>query len=168
MSVLYPSSNSSAVAPGDYTTTGGTLTFQPGTTVQTITVPVVGDSAVEANESFTISLSGAVDAAIGDRLAFETIYDDDGTRQLVINDATVVEGDSGTTGLVFTVTLSEAALTDVTVTYATSNSSAVAPGDYAATSGALTFAPGVTTQTITVAVVGDAAVEGDESFTVNL
>src|SRR5947207_1985265 len=105
------------------------MSVQPGTTVQTITEPVVGDSEVEGNESFTISLSGAINAAIGDGFAFGTIYDDDGTRQLVINDATVVEGDSGTTGLVFTVTLSEAALADVTVTYATSNSSAVAPGD---------------------------------------
>src|SRR5438034_935333 len=164
MSVLYPSSNSSAVAPGDYTTTGGTLTFQPGTTVQTITVPVVGHSAVEGNESFTISLSGAVNAATGDSLAFGTTYDDDGTRQLVINDATVVEGDSGPTGLVFTVTLSEAALADVTVTYATSNSSPSLHDALPISGGTLTFQPGTTVQTITVPVVGDSAVEGNESF----
>src|SRR5207302_1174378 len=128
----------------------GTLTFVPGTTVQTITVPVVGDAAVEGNESFTVILSGAVNATIADGQGSGTIYDDDGTRQVVINDASVVEGSAGTTtGLVFTVTLSAAALADVTVNYTTSNSSAVAPGDYAATSGTLTFAPGVTTQTIT-------------------
>src|SRR5438034_5138825 len=149
MSVLYPSSNSSAVAPGDYTTTGGTLTFQPGTTVRHITVPVVGDSAVEGNESFTISLSGAINAWIGDSRAFGTIYDDDGTRQLVINDATMVEGDSGPTGLVFTVTLSEAALADVTVTYATKIGRASCREGETTTDGTGTFKQGTAVQAVT-------------------
>src|SRR5438093_754198 len=94
---------------------------------------MVAVSLLDALPIFTVSLSSAVNAAIGDSFAFGTIYDDDGTRQLVIDDATVEEGDSGTKGLVFTVTRSEAALTDVTVSYATSNSSAVAPADYTTT-----------------------------------
>src|SRR5437773_1304895 len=168
VTVNFTTSDGSAVAPGDYTAQTGTLTFQPGTTVQTIAVPVVGDEAAEGDQGFSVSLSNAVNATIGDGFAFGTIYDDDGTRQLVINDATVAEGDSETKGLVFTVTLSEAALADVTVNYATSNSSAVAPGDYTTTGGTLTFQPGTTVQTITVPVVGDSAVESDESFTLTL
>src|SRR5207247_901717 len=164
VTVTYATGDSSAVAPGDYTTTGGTLTFQPGTTVQTIAVPVVGDEAAEGDQGFSVSLSNAVNATIGDGFAFGTIYDDDGTRQLVINDATVAEGDSGTTGLDLTVTLSGAALAGVTVNYATSNSSAVAPGDYTTTGGTLTFQPGTTVQTITVPLVGDSAVQSYESF----
>ena len=56
----------------------------------------------------------------------------------------------------------------MTVNYATGNGTAIAPGDYATQSGTLTFAPGVTSQPITVAVVGDTTVEPDESFLVNL
>jgi hypothetical protein len=52
----------------------------------------------------------------------------------------------------------------VTVGYYTGDGTAVAPGDYAYTSGTLTFAPGETQKTISVAVVGDTNLEGDEYF----
>jgi hypothetical protein len=56
----------------------------------------------------------------------------------------------------------------VTVHYATADGTAVAPGDYTATSGDLTFLPGETTKTITVVINGDTTVEPDETFYVNL
>src|SRR5690606_17230199 len=57
----------------------------------------------------------------------------------------------------------------VTVAYSTSNGTATSPADYAATSGTLTFAPGETSKTITVAVVGDLIDEvSTETFAVNL
>ena len=56
----------------------------------------------------------------------------------------------------------------MTVQYATANGSATAPGDYTATSGSLTFAPGQTTKTVSVPVNGDALDEIDETFNLNL
>jgi hypothetical protein len=56
----------------------------------------------------------------------------------------------------------------VTVSFATADGTATAGSDYVATSGTLTFNPGVTTQTITVNVVGDTTVEPNETFLVNL
>ena len=56
----------------------------------------------------------------------------------------------------------------VSVAWATANGSAVAPGDYQAASGTLTFAPGVTTQTVVLSVVADLRDEPDETFYVNL
>jgi Calx-beta domain/IPTL-CTERM motif len=56
----------------------------------------------------------------------------------------------------------------VTVNYATENGSAVAPADYTATSGTLTFGPGVTTQTILIPIAGDVVAEGAETFNVRL
>jgi thermitase len=90
--------------------------------------------------------------------------------QLSINDVTVTEGNSGTVTATFTVTLSPVNNSQsVTVNYATANGTATtANNDYSATNGTLTFAPGVGTQTITVAVVGDTAVESTETFFVNL
>ena len=56
---------------------------------------------------------------------------------------------------------------NVTVNYATANGTATT-ADYTAASGTLTFAPGVTTQTITVAITDDSIFEASENFTVNL
>jgi uncharacterized protein YodC (DUF2158 family) len=89
---------------------------------------------------------------------------------LTIADASVTEGNSGTSVATFTVTVSPAnASQTVTVNYATANGTAtVAGNDYAAASGTLTFAPSVATQTVSVTVNGDPAVESNETFVVNL
>src|SRR5206468_3160364 len=68
-----------------------------------------------------------------------------------------------------TVSLSQPSPQTVTVAFTTVDGSATtADNDYTPTSGTLTFAPGQTSQTITVNVVGDTTVESDETFTVNL
>src|SRR5690606_37058422 len=92
------------------------------------------------------------------------------------NDVSLTEGDAGMTNAIFTVTLADAtaaalgvrATVPVTVDYATADGTATAPGDYTATNGTLTFAPGETTKTIAVPVVGDTAIEPNETFFVNL
>jgi len=54
------------------------------------------------------------------------------------------------------------------VEYATVDGTAMAGSDYTAAAGQLTFAPGQTERTVTVAVGGDATIEPDETFTVEL
>lgn len=85
-----------------------------------------------------------------------------------IANATVAEGNSGTTNTALAVTLSKPATKTVTVAYSTANGTATAGSDYTATSGTLTFAPGVTTGKINVAVTGDTIAEPAETFTVKL
>jgi hypothetical protein len=93
----------------------------------------------------------------------------DGPAVLAIGDGgTVTEGNSGTTNVTFTVTLTPAVGTTVTVAYATANGSAEAGTDFAASSGTLTFNPGETVKMVTVAVNGDTTPEIDENFFVNL
>ena len=87
---------------------------------------------------------------------------------LTVSDVSVTEGQSATTAATFSVTLSAAGAATVSVAYATANGTAAAPGDYASATGTLSFAPGVTTRTIAVQVVGDTAVESAETFAVNL
>jgi thermitase len=72
--------------------------------------------------------------------------------------------------LTFTVTLSAASTSSVSVRFATANGTATAgnKGDYTATSGTLTFNPGETTKTVSVSVRDDSTVEPDETFFVNL
>ena len=85
-----------------------------------------------------------------------------------IDNVTVTEGNTGTTPAVFTVTLTPASSQTVTVDYATADQSAQAGTDYTSTQGTLTFAPGETTKTITVPVLGDNALESNERFVVQL
>jgi Ca2+-binding RTX toxin-like protein len=86
-------------------------------------------------------------------------------------DAAVIlpaEGNAGITSVVFNVTLSAASGNTITVDFATANGTAIAGQDYVAAAGTLTFAPGILTRTITVSVTGDATVEPDETFLINL
>jgi probable HAF family extracellular repeat protein len=88
---------------------------------------------------------------------------------LSINDVSVLEGNNNnTTAATFTVSLSQATTGTVLVNFMTANGSAIAGDDYNFVSGTLTFNPGETTKTITVAVKGDKKRESDETFRVNL
>jgi hypothetical protein len=135
---------------------------------QTITVLVTGDMKVEPNETFTVTLSNPSGATIDASTGTGTILNDD-FATLSINSVSLEEGHSGTTEFVFTVTLSNPSSSAVTVDFATANGTATTTdNDYVATSGTLTFAPGVLTQTVTVLVNGDTNVELDETFTIVL
>ena len=68
----------------------------------------------------------------------------------------------------FTVTLSSASSSPVTVNYSTADGSAAAGSDYVTASGTVTFAPGETTRTVLVKTIDDSVTEPTETFTVNL
>jgi len=90
------------------------------------------------------------------------------TPTLSINDIIIAEGDSGTTNFDFTITRSGDTSGTSSVSFATADGTATASSDYIATSGTVSFASGVTQQTITIIVNGDTEVESDETFTVIL
>ncbi len=170
VSVNFATANGSATAGTDYAATSGTLTFAPGETSKTVAVNVIGDTAFEANETFSLVLSGAsANAAIATASASGTIANDDQQAVLSLAIASVSAAENAGTFL-FTVTLSQASGSRVTVRFATANGTAVAgrTGDYTATSGTLTFNPGETSKTIAVAVRNDSLDEADETFFVNL
>src|SRR5262249_34498457 len=167
--VSFATANATAVAGSDYISAAGTLSFAPGTTAQQVTVAVLGDALDEANETFSVNLSAATNATLADPQGLGTITDNDPAPAItIVERVAVTEGNAGTTGAVFSVTLAAPSGQTVTADFATTNASAVAPGDYAAQAGALTFAPGVTAQQITVAIQGDTVFEADESFLVEL
>ena len=169
----YATSNGTATAGVDYTAESGTITFAAGVTTQTVHVGIIGDTAVEPNETFTVTLSAPLGVTIAKGTAVGTITNDDVAVVVTppavsVADASVTEGNGGTTNLVFTATLSKVPATTVTVRYATSNGTATAGQDYTAGSGTITFAPGVISQTVNIAVAGDLTVEPTETFTVTL
>jgi len=107
----------------------------------------------------------------GPALATTEIYDPARTKPppaVSITNAVILEGDVGTTSLVFNLTLSSAMGVPVSVNFATADGSAVAGSDYIATNGMVIFAPGITNQTIAVAVIGNRNYEPDKTFSVTL
>jgi hypothetical protein len=79
LTVVAQTANATAMAGSDYTAAGPmTLTFDPGTTTRTLTVPVLGDTVVEPDETFTVKLSNPTNA---------TIVKAEGTAMIVNDDA---------------------------------------------------------------------------------
>ncbi|MDC0834228.1 PA14 domain-containing protein [Geitlerinema sp. CS-897] len=77
VTVDYATSDETATAGVDYTAVSGTLTFAPGTIEQTVTVPIQGDGDIEDDETFSLALGNATEAAIVDNAAIGTILNDD-------------------------------------------------------------------------------------------
>ncbi|MFL6334996.1 MAG: Calx-beta domain-containing protein [Pyrinomonadaceae bacterium] len=166
--VNYETADGTAGA-ADYTATSGTVTFNPGQTSKTVTVQVKGDTTDEPDETFSFNLGSPTNATISDDQGIGTIKDDDDAPSISVNDVTVLEGNAGTANATFAVTLSAPSGRTVTVNYATSDGTATAGSDYTAvTSNTLTFNPGETSKSVTVAVVGDTLDEPNETFNVNL
>jgi polygalacturonase len=89
--------------------------------------------------------------------------------ELAISDASVSEGNSGTSSLNFTVSLSNPAGKAVTVDYTVMNGIALAAdNDFQPISGTLSFAATETSKTISIPVIGDSLTESDETLYVKL
>jgi len=152
----------------------GTLTFALGATSTLVTVLVSGDNVVERDEHFSVNLSNAsAGLVLGTATAAGTIRNDDrSVASIAALSATNSEGDSGPTLFTFTVTLDQTTLTGQTIAWAVAGSGAHAAdaADFGGVrpSGALSFAPGEASATVTVVVESDAVVEFDEEFTVTL
>ncbi|WP_435014106.1 putative Ig domain-containing protein [Xanthomonas arboricola] len=158
-----------ATAGVDYVASSLTgQTIPAGSSSATFTVLVNGDTLSEPNETFFVNVSNVTGASVGDGQGQGTIVNDDALPALSIDDVSVNEGNSGTTTATFTVSLSAASGQTVSVNYITADGTATAGSDYAARSGTLTFAPGVTAQGVAITVNGDTAVEPNETFSVGL
>lgn len=159
----FATSTGTAVA-SDFTASSGTITFTPGQLTQTINVPILGDTLLESDETFTLALSAPSGATLGSAIAIGTILNDDGVV-LSINSVRGVEA----LGLFnFTVSLTGVNNVPVSVQFATQDGSASATSDYVANSGTLIFQPGEVSKTISVRVLNDADIEGIETFNVIL
>jgi hypothetical protein len=171
VTVDFAAADGTARAGSDYTTLPpGTLTFEPGETSKTIVVEVLGDTMYEADESFSVVLSSAMNATLPVSTAIATIRNEDAAPAITIGAGSVIEGNNGMSSLVFTATLSAPSGLAATLRYATADGTAFGGSDFTAPeNGAqITFAPGETTQTITIEVLGDSSSEAHETFSLLL
>ncbi len=133
-------------------------------------MPVIGDVNYEADETLSVTLSSPTNAVIDavNATATGTILNDDSQPTVSVASASVLEPNVGTTNLTLSVSLSTSSFETISVDWTTTDGSALAGSDYVATNGTLTFDPGVTNLTVSVAIKGDTLYESNEVFYVTL
>ena len=77
VSVGYTTANGTATAGVDYTAAAGSISFAPGVTTQQIHVDILGDTTVEPDETFTVTLSNPSGVSIARATAIGSILNDD-------------------------------------------------------------------------------------------
>jgi hypothetical protein len=152
------------LADGDYLSVVGALTLPPGTTDAVIEVPVVADLRDEANETFSLTLTNAVNATIGDGTAIATIDDDDDPPTVSISGSA---GYEPTSPMNFRVALSAVSGKTVRVSYATADGTAD-DTRYTPKMATLTFTPGQTEKTVAITLLNDTTAESPATFSIGL
>lgn len=164
----YVTGDVTATAGIDYDATNGTVVIPAGDTFALVAVDVRGDTDEEGPELLALNLELVTQglAMLLTPEATGTILDDDitGPPFLSVQPVKMFEGDSGVREMTVFVTLGGPAADTVTVDYATRDATALAGSDYRITAGTLTFEPGETENTFTVAILGDTVIEADERF----
>ncbi|NJM48338.1 MAG: hypothetical protein HC860_20980 [Alkalinema sp. RU_4_3] len=160
----------SATAGSDYIVPNPTrVTFAPGDVLKTIEIPIVDNALSENTESFSIGIQ-AIDGNIPlgiSRTGLITIIDDDAPASFTFKQANYqVNENSGLATI--TVDRTGNTLGPSSVTYSTSNGTAIAGADYTTVTGIINFAPGEITKTFTVAITDDAISEANETINLTL
>jgi Ca2+-binding RTX toxin-like protein len=181
--------NLNGTANGSDYSLPGAVTFAAGSTTAKVTLNPTDDNIFEGATPETVILTLKDDSVSSPTNFFVasdnrpatyridpanntgtiSIADNDRRPNISIADTSVTEGNTSTNNAAFTVTLSNPSTETVTVKYTAGNGTATADGnDYTPTTGTITFTPGQISQVVTVPIVGDLRIEGDETFTVTL
>ena len=164
VSVRYATVSGTATSGADFAAQSGVLSFTPGTVSLPVAVPILDDILPEETEDFSLVLSAAQNAEIGDGEGTGTIVDDE-VATMSITDARALED---AVQMVFTVSLRAASRVEVSTAYETRAASATEGVDYVRASGRLVFAPGETSKTLSVTLLDDLLDEPDETFVMAL
>jgi len=166
--VDYSTTNNGTAVPGvDYVSTHGRLTFTGGVVTNTFSVPIIGNSSLNGNHTFTVSLTNT--ALPGELVSptnqLVTIVNNNVGLSFSSPTYTVLRNGVGAT---ITVVRTDNTNTTSTVNFATADGTAVAGVDYVATNGILTFASGQTSNTFTVMVLTNTPVQPDKTVFLQL
>lgn len=182
VTVRYQTRNMSAIAGQDYIATSGTLVFPRGASSATFNVTILADTFVEAAETFQVVFSSPTNATLLEPVlncqinpAATTTTPGTGTTTppttppastvtVTPSSSNVTEGNTGNQNVTFTLRLAAASATPLTVSFNTVNGTALAGRDFAARSGAITFAPGETVKTVAVPILANTRVDGNRQF----
>ncbi len=165
VTVSYRTQSSTAKAGEDFLSTTGSVTFAAGETRAFVEVPIVNDRIAESEERLILRLFDADGAVIVDDRAVGWIEDDDAfdpnLPDITVDNRRSLEEEGQ---IRFRIDLSEPASQDVTLFYATRDSTAKAGSDYQPISGQVTIGAGDTSTVVSVDLVNDSLAEPEERF----
>jgi len=183
ISVDFNTFDGTALADKDYTATSGTLTFAPGEMTKSLSVKVIDDINIEADENFSVIFSNPTNADLGTTTVTGVIKNDDKIKPIdyaiVAKTASIVEGNSPKiTPVSFVISRSKFTGTTSSIRYGFSGSVAAENSDFkqggvtgtnvSSGNGRITFATGASLATLTLNVTGDSIYELNENLTVTL
>jgi chitinase len=165
--VSWATANGTATAGQDYVAASGSATFADS---QSIIIEILQDAALESSETFYVDFTSVTNATLERQRVAITIIDDDRqvSARVAVSDTSVIEATGSEVTATFQVTLASPVSSEVRVSYATSDLTALSGADYIPASGTLVFEPGQTSATVAVTVFGDAIAEADEKFRLTL
>ena len=167
VTVNYATADGTAHAGTDYTAKSGIITFGPGVTTRTITVPLLSNFAGAAASDFTVTLTspgggaelGAADSA---RVEIANPY------SLVRVDETTYSADVRDGSVRIDLERLGNLANTATIAYTTVDGTGTAGTDYQATNGVLTLGAGVDSGFVTVPLLGSAASPASRTFKLEL
>ncbi|MGI8436359.1 MAG: Calx-beta domain-containing protein, partial [Chthoniobacterales bacterium] len=177
-SVDFVTADQSAQAGFNYARTAGRLTFGPNVNSQTITIPIIDNNSTDGTTTFAVSLSNPqgdpADMTSNHPMlgspstAIVTIIDNDATTFQFTSLSYTANDQAGVAKATVVLSRIGDPNTTYSVTYSTSDRTAVAGRDYVSTSGKLTFGPGVTSKTISVPLIHEPVGSPEKDFLITL
>ena len=156
----------------DFAPVTGTITFTPGTLDAAFSVPIVGDTVVEAAETFSVKATLPTNAALGAPVGVWKILNDDALadNRVWIGDVTIREGLTGLRTARIPISLSRTTTSPVTVTWTINPiSSGLSLGtDLTGTTGTITLPAGTRITHLEIPIHGDTTVETTEKARITI
>ena len=159
--------NISAMDGFDYTGINSQQTISAGDISTTVMIPIINDTLIEADETFSVIAANATNAVITDSTATITIIDNDSGNALPvlsIENASAIEGKN----VRFDIRLSEPSNQQIRFDFNTQDGSANSATDYISKTGSRRIEAGATEKSIWVVTVDDTEIEADETFTLEI
>lgn len=167
LTVNFATADGTAEAGVDYVKTTGTLIFTNGVATNYFRVPLINNSLVEGNRTFSVSLLNPTPPGklVAPSTQQITIVDDNAGLSFSSPTYSVLKDGGQAT---ITVLRTDFTNTTSSVNFATADGTAVAGEDYVATNGTFTFTNGETAHTFSVAIIGNSMVQPDKTVLLQL
>ena len=160
LSVQYSTADGTGAAGVNYLPVSGTMVFSNGIGTNTFVVPIINNSLVTGDKTFTVNLSNPTAPGKLVPPSTETVDIVDDNTGFRFSQPTYL---IAKTGISETINVYRAGYTDsvASVDFVATNGTAISPNNFAATNGTLVFTNGVTNQTFSVSVVDTTATQPD-------